>query len=337
MPMARWVGRLGCLLLVAGCATWAWVAALQGPVDAAATRGSDSENWRIELELYVIDLRLAPLLLAVAGVGLLLAPRVRSFGIGSAVMAGAAVTAEAVTAALEAVGAPPFITSAALLVALVVVVRVGRRWSGPDVVVARRLTVAVGLVLLCSPFPMEVYLDFDAAILEGLPSGYLVSVRVLQGLMLAAGAACLLLGAKRLTVLHAVAAVAGGLGLFFAAVESDVWWQLASLCAVVALVTAAAVAGEGSRPRRVAAAAILSGLLYLPFFWVCLLFQFGLGAVPLELNGGHIDYDGLPVFLSGPLSAVIVVAFVMWGAGWFEPPEADRSPSTSPAPDHVEA
>ena len=58
----------------------------------------------------------------------------------------------------------------------------------------------------------------------------------------------------------------------------------------------------------------------------------GLGSVPLELNGGHIDYDGLPIFLAGPISAVIV-ALTVWGAGWIVlPPETQvtcRDPAYS--------
>ena len=54
----------------------------RGGVDATA---DDVTYWYVELELYVIDLRLAPPLLAVAGVGLMVAPTARSFGRGAAV------------------------------------------------------------------------------------------------------------------------------------------------------------------------------------------------------------------------------------------------------------
>src|SRR5262245_44740341 len=75
--MGRAVRALGVLLLVAGCTGWAWVAALEGPVDLAASTGHAGGYGMVELELYVLDLRLAPLLLAVAGVGLVVAPSAR--------------------------------------------------------------------------------------------------------------------------------------------------------------------------------------------------------------------------------------------------------------------
>ena len=318
--MAGWVGKIGGLLLVAGCASWAWVAALEGPVDATA---DDVTYWYVELELYVIDLRLAPLLLAVAGVGLLVAPTARSFGMGAVVVLGAAFAAEVVTAALDAASVAPVVTASALLVVLLGVVLMARRWSKPDEVVARRLTTALGVVLLCSPLPMQVYVAFDASVLDALPGGYVAVVRVLQGLMLAAGTSCVLLGATRLTWLHVAAVVAvAGMGLLFAAPAMSLGWRgLGAVCVAVAVLTASIVAGAGSSPLRVAVAAVFSGLSYPLVLAMSAMMGFGLGSVPLGLNGGHIDYDGLPIFLAGPISAVIV-AFTVWGAGWIVlPPE----------------
>src|SRR5262245_61060885 len=84
MTRRRLTEALGTSLLAAGCLAWAWVASLQGSVDAAAAatyadpRYQDSEALgHGELELLVLDLRLAPLLLIVAGLAVLMAPLVR--------------------------------------------------------------------------------------------------------------------------------------------------------------------------------------------------------------------------------------------------------------------
>ena len=57
--MTRAVRMLGLVLLVAGCAAWAWVAMLEGPVDRAVAPVSGTGGiGLVELELYVLDLRL---------------------------------------------------------------------------------------------------------------------------------------------------------------------------------------------------------------------------------------------------------------------------------------
>ena len=247
--MAGWVGKIGGLLLVAGCAGWGVGGRARG---ARRRDGGRRHHWHVELELYVIDLRLAPLLLAVAGVGLLVAPTTRSFGTGAAVVLCAAFAAEVVTAALDFGSVAPVVTASALLVVLLGVALTARRWSKPDEAVARRLTTALGVVLLCSPLPMQVYVAFDASVLDALPGGYVAVVRVLQGLMLAAGTSCVLLGATRLTWLHVAAVVVVvAMGLLFAApaVSFD-WMETGAVCVAVAVLTASIVAGarEQSAP-----------------------------------------------------------------------------------------
>lgn len=328
--MAGWVRRIGAMLLVAGCATWAWVAALEGPVDATA---DEVAYWYVELELFVIDLRLAPLLLASVGVGLLVAPVVRSFGMGVAVVLGAAVAAEVVTATLDFASVAPAVTAFALLVVLLGVVLMARRGSGPDEEVTRQLTTSLGVVLLCSSVPMEVYVEFDAGVLDALPEGYVASVRVLQALMLVAGMSCVLLGMRRLTPFRAAVVVVtvAGLALLFAtpALSFD-WVEIGALCVAAAVLTGCIVAGAGSSPLRVAVAAVVTGLSYPLVLWISAMMGFGLGSVPLGLNGGQIDYDGLPIFLAGPISAMIV-AFTVWGAGWIVLPPETQSTRRDPA------
>ena len=87
--MVRAVRGLGLVLVLWGCAAWAWVALLEESVDRAAAPGGATPIGMVELELYVLDLRLAPLLLAVAGVGLLVAPSVRSYRHGVLAMTAA--------------------------------------------------------------------------------------------------------------------------------------------------------------------------------------------------------------------------------------------------------
>src|SRR5262245_65300562 len=80
MTRRRLTDALGASLVVAGCVAWAWVAPLQGSVDAAARATYADPRYREsaalgygELELLVLDLRLAPLLLIVAGLAVLVA------------------------------------------------------------------------------------------------------------------------------------------------------------------------------------------------------------------------------------------------------------------------
>ena len=49
-----------------------------------------------------------------------------------------------------------------------------------------------------------------------------------------------------------------------------------------------------------------------------------LGALPLGLNGGEIEHDGLPVFLTGPFSAVLLVWLYVAGSGAFDRPVEPR-------------
>jgi presenilin-like A22 family membrane protease len=95
----------------------------------------------------------------------------------------------------------------------------------------------------------------------------------------------------------------------------------------------ACVAGDGCRPSRVVSAAVLCGLSYPFALWLSVMLGIYVGLAPLALNGGHVDYDGLPVFLTGPISAVFVVAFVAWGSGWWDPAPSRRVPSGSPTPE----
>ena len=82
---------------------------------------------------------------------------------------------------------------------------------------------------------------------------------------------------------------------------------------LVLLVTAAAVAGDHDRPLFVRplgwglAAAVTAPIVVVFAFGL----NIGMGAAALELNGGHIDVDGLPMFLSGTLAAAVPVAIYL--------------------------
>lgn len=325
--MARAVRVLGQVLLVVGCAAWAWVAMLEAPVDRVAAQGSGNSDGigRVELELYVLDLRLAPLLLAVAGVGLLVAPGVRRVGHGVLSMSAALGAALLVSAAIQPLSA--WWVGAVVLAALLAgIARLTIRRSGlltprgGDEVLSspgRMIATSVALVLLCSAFPMEVFLDFDGPVLGALPDAYRVSVPVLQGLVLLSGMIALLMAARRLTWLHPVACflVLAELVALISAGTSAAWMVLT--LAAVMTATAAAVAGERGRVWH-PAVAVTAGcaLLLYPFAVLfAMLASFTLGGFPLALNGGEIDYDGLPVFLTGPLSAAFPVLLYLAGAG----------------------
>ena len=85
---------------------------------------------------------------------------------------------------------------------------------------------------------------------------------------------------------------------------------LAAALVLVLLVTGAAVAGDYDRALFVRplawglAAAVTAPIVVVFAFGL----NVGLGAAALELNGGHIDADGLPMFLSGTLAAAVPVA-----------------------------
>ncbi|MEJ7796109.1 MAG: hypothetical protein WKF50_11195 [Nocardioides sp.] len=324
--MTRAVRVLGQVLLVVGCVAWAWVAMLEAPVDRVAAPGSGTSDGigLVELELYVLDLRLAPLLLAVAGVGLLVAPFVRRPVHGVYSMSAALGAALLVSAAVQPLSV--WWVGAVVLAALLAgIARLTIRRSGPltprggDEALSlpgRTLTTSVALVLLCSAFPMEVFLDFGDPVLGALPDAYRVAVPVLEGLMLLSGMIALLMAARRLTWLHPVACflVLAELVALISTGKSAAWMML-TLAAVVTA-TAAAVAGERGRVWH-PAVAVTAGcaLLYPGAVLFAILASFTLGGFPLALNGGEIDYDGLPVFLTGPLSAAFPVLLYLAGAG----------------------
>ncbi len=320
--MVRSVRGLGLALVLVGCAGWAWVALLEGPVDRAAAPGgaAGSSNGLVELELYVLDLRLAPLLLAVAGVGLL------------------AMTAAVGASLLAPVAVRPFgawwggaVMLAMLLVGLAILT--GRRYGrgaplGEDEVLSlpgRMVTASVALVLLGSAFPMEMVLAFDDQVLGALPAGYLRGVPVLEGLVLGAGILALLLAARRLTWLYLVASVLA-LAELVALVSTEMSAAVMVLIWVAVVVaTAAAVAGERGRVWH-RAVAVTAGMtvLYPVACYVGFHLSARLGALPLGLSGGEIDYDGLPVFLTGPFSAVLLVWLYLAGSGAFDTPAEPR-------------
>ena len=134
--------------------------------------------------------------------------------------------------------------------------------------------------------------------------------------MLVAGVIALLLAARRLTWLHAVASVlaVAELVALVSTEESAALMVLIGVAVVVA--TAAAVAGEREPVwhRAVAVAAGLA-LLFPIACYVGLIFSVSFGRLPLEFNGGEIDYDGVPVFLTGPFSAVLPVLLYLAGSG----------------------
>lgn len=329
--MARAMRMLGLVLLVVGCAGWAWVAMLEGPVDrAVAPAPSTGGIGLVELELYVLDLRLAPLLLAVAGVGLLVAPSVPSYDKGVLAMgaaAGAALVVPAAAAARSAwwVGAVALAATLAGIATFTIrrsalLISPYGAGAGQDEALslpARRISASVGLVLLCSAFPMEVFLEFDASVLAALPEMYRVAVPVLETLLLVAGMLALLLAAPRLTWLHPVAcllATAELVAILSTGLVTST--GLALLVAVIVAATAAAVAGERGRVRhRAVATAAGLALLYPMASFLAFVLGFSVGALPLTLNGGEVDYDGLPIFLAGPISASLPVLLYLAGTG----------------------
>ncbi len=317
---------LGLVLLVVGCAAWAWVAMLEEPVDQAVTPASGTSGGigLVELELYVLDLRLAPLLLAVAGVGLIVAPSVPGLSHGLLAMsagAGAALLVPAAAQLMSAWWVGAVVLAAVLAGIAMLTIRRSRRVKprGEDEELslpARRVTGTVALVLLCSAFPMEVFLDFNEPVLAALPDGYLVAVPVLEGLVLGSGMLALLMAARRLTWLHVLASclVLAELAALLSTGTSAA--GLVLILAVVVVATAAAVAGERGRVRqRVVAVTAGLTLLYPVAGYVAVFFAVGLGTLPLALNGGVIDYDGLPIFLTGPLSAALPVLLYLAGSG----------------------
>jgi hypothetical protein len=197
---------------------------------------------------------------------------------------------------------------------------------------ARMITASVALLLLCSAFPMELFLDFDARVLAGLPDGYLRAVPTLEGMLLVAGVIALLMAARRLTWLHAVASVLA-LGELVALVSTEQSAALIVLIAVAVLVaTAAAVAGERGRVwHRAVTVAAGQTLLYPIACYVSFFFSANFGGLPLNLNGGEIDYDGVPVFLTGPFSAVLPVLVYLTGSKFFEGLVRPRSDGDSSA------
>ena len=318
--MTRAVRVLGLVLLVVGCAAWAWVAALEGPVDRVAAPAEEVAGGTglVELELYVLDLRLAPLLLAVAGVGLLVAGSVPEYFHGVAAMS-AAVGVTLVVPSVAQLFAAWWLGAAVLGAALFGVVVLTVRLSG-DVVPqgeglslpARRITATVALVMLCSALMIEAFVDFDAPVVAALPGRYLDAVVILEALVLGSGAIALVLAARQRTWLHPVACL---LAVALWVVIRATGFSPAALVLFMVLVvtaTVAAVAGERERvwSRAVAFTAGLA-LLYPFAAYMAVLAGIGVGAVPLALNGGAIEYDGLPMFMAGPLSAAYPVLLYM--------------------------
>jgi hypothetical protein len=319
---------------------------LEGPVDRAVAPASGTGGiGLVELELYVLDLRLGPLLLAVAGVGLLVAPSVPGCYQGFLAMtaaAGAALVVPATAASLSAWWAG----SAALAAALAGIAtftihrspaptsphRAGSGMGAALSLPARRITATVALVLLCSAFPMEVFLDFDASVLAALPERYRVAVPVLEALVLVAGMLALLLAARELTWLHPVACLLVAAELV-TIVSTGIFAStgLALVVAVPVAATAAAVAGERGRVRhRAVAFAMGLALLYPAACYLAVVVGIPAGTVPLALNGGVIDYDGLPVFLAGPISAALPVLLYLTGTGTFTSAAEPRDRSVAP-------
>ena len=315
---------------------------LEDPVGRVAAPGSGASGGRVELELYVLDLRLAPLLLTVAGVGLLVAPFVRRLLHGVLTMGAAVGAALLVTAVVQPLAA--WWVGAVVLAALLAgIARITIRRSGLMVprgedkalsLPGRMVTTSVALVLLCSAFPMEVFLDFGDAVLDALPNGYEVAVPVLQGLVLLSGMVALLMAARRLTWLHPVACFLVLAELVALVSTRNATAGMMLTFAAVVTATAAAVAGERGRVWHPQVAIAAGGSLLYPVAGVMAFFvSFRLGAIPLALNGGEIDYDGLPVFLTGPLSAALPVLLYLSGAGAFDAtgePRVGGDPSVEP-------
>ena len=338
--MTRAVRMLGLVVLVAGCVAWAWVAMLEGPVDRAVAPASGTGGiGLVELELYVLDLRLGPLLLAVAGVGLVVGPSVPGYSQGILAMtaaAGAALVVPAAAAMLSAWWAGAAALFAALAGIATFTIRrapylASQQGGGAEFgealsLPARRVTATVALVLLCSAFSMEVFLDFDAPVLAALPEGYRVAVPVLEALVLVAGMLALLLAARRLTWLHPVACLLAAAEL--AAILSTGVFTFTGLALIVAVpvsATAAAVAGERGRVRhRTVAFTAGLALLYPAACYLAVVVGIGVGTLPLALNGGVVDYDGLPVFLAGPISAALPVLLYLTCTGTFASTVAPR-------------
>ena len=312
-------------LVLSGCASWAWVAPLEGSVDAAAAaayvdpRNGPDGIGHGELELLVLDLRLAPLLLAVAGVAVLVASSARSAGRALAVAGVAAVLLELVSAALPDGPGVAWVTALVLACAALTVVsgvrRRGRRRGTDAPGDARHVLGVVGIVLLVSQLTLVGFLPIGDWAVDSLPRGYVWAVAALQLLLTLGGMAALVLAARRLTGWHA------GLGAVAVAAllvpGQDRSFLLAALTLIL-LTTAASIAGEDASSSRFGrplgwglVAAGTAPLVTILAFGL----NIGLGAAALELNGGGIDVDGLPLFLSGPLAAVVPVALYLVTAG----------------------
>jgi hypothetical protein len=65
-------------------------------------------------------------------------------------------------------------------------------------------------------------------------------------------------------------------------------------------------------------------LLYPAACYLAVVVGIGVGTLPLALNGGVVDYDGLPVFLAGPISAALPVLLYLVGTGTFASTVAAR-------------
>jgi hypothetical protein len=134
------------------------------------------------------------------------------------------------------------------------------------------------------------------------------------------------MGARHLTWLHALACL---LALGELAVLRSTGASTAGLVLVVAVAvvaTAAAVAGERGAGHRTVAVTAGLALLYPVAGYLAVLVGVGLGTLPLALNGGVIDHDGLPVFLAGPLSAALPVLLYLAGTGAFDTTVVVRDP-----------
>lgn len=177
----------------------------------------------------------------------------------------------------------------------------------------RRVLAITGLILLCSPVVMGEYVAYGDWVETALPTGYVVAVPTMQIALTASGLLALMLAARRVSGWHGAAigiAVAIGPWMVGWYDETQWPWFVLSLPAYVGLMTAVAVAGEvveGRTLRRIVVAGVVSALAYLPAAWMALFMNFALGAAALDLNGGHIDVDGLPIYLAGPLSAWMAV------------------------------
>lgn len=297
MTRTRWAVTLGSSLAVVGIVIWVWVVQLASPVDAAALRiyeGPMRDRLGYEeLELLVRDLRLAPLTLLVAGAVIMRAARLR-----------AGTTSE--PGALSDRG--------------------------------RRLVAITAIGLASSPVALQNFSGFGSPVDEMLPVGYPRSVMALESLLLAASLLALFVAARRLTVWHgaaAVATVSAGVGALNMGDTNSLLAMALASGGYVGLVTSAAVAGEMGRGgnRRAVVAGVITAVTYLPVLFVSLFPAIFLGAPALELNGGGIGVDGLPIYLVGPLSAwMAVVVYLTAVNRWtvLLPKEQRKGPSTNP-------